>query len=170
MSRPEDAIKDYDKALSLDPDNTELKEKRGKEFFKLKNAKKALSDFGDAIKQDPTDSDLYYHRAKAHMQLGEDGAAMEDLEYAIRLDPNEANFYLARAFLWHKKGKSILAREDIKRAQFFKPDLPKDIRFSDDPKNQDVWDEETFLSDINKTGDKDTSEVLQNQGSLGNTN
>ncbi|MGD9684908.1 MAG: tetratricopeptide repeat protein [Candidatus Obscuribacterales bacterium] len=167
MDRPEDALKDYDKALEMDPSNGDLLKKRGRAYFVLKNAKQALEDFTAAIKQDNTNPDLYYHRAKAYMQLGDDGQAMANLEDAIRINPNQANFYLARAFLWHKEGKSILAREDIKRAQFFDPSLPKDIRFATDPKNPDRWYEETFLTDKNKTGDKDTSEKLENFTSLG---
>ena len=51
----------------------------------------------------------------------------------------------------------------IKRAQFFDPTLPKEIKFENDPKNPDRYFEETFLQDTNKTGLKDTSETLKPQ-------
>src|SRR5207248_7880466 len=63
---PEDAIKDFDKALELDPKRAEAYQKRGIEHFKLGHIKESIADFDQYIKLRPDQEPQHWQRGIAY--------------------------------------------------------------------------------------------------------
>ncbi len=85
------ALSDYDKAVTLKPDNAVAFLNRGRTHYSLKDFPKASADFNKAIELDPKDAKAYYSRGLLHESLGELDKALADYQRAADLDPsNEA--------------------------------------------------------------------------------
>jgi TonB family protein len=80
------ALPDYDKAVSLKPDNAIAFLNRGKTYYNLKDYPKASADFDRSIELDPKDSKAYYNRGLLHESLGELEKALADYQKAADLD------------------------------------------------------------------------------------
>ena len=83
------AIKDYDKAIQLDPKYAIAFYNRGMANRELKRTDKAIVDLTTALRLDPKDADAYYQRALAWQAKGEFGKAVEDYDESIRLKPSD---------------------------------------------------------------------------------
>ena len=73
-----EAIKDFDKAIELNPEDFENWNLRGACKYNLNNFEEAIQDFGKAIKINPDKSILYKNRASAKRKLGDNKGADED--------------------------------------------------------------------------------------------
>lgn len=80
------ALADYDKAVSLKPDNAIAFLNRGKTHYNLKDYPKAGSDFDKSIELDPKDAKAYYNRGLLNESLGELEKALADYQKAVDLD------------------------------------------------------------------------------------
>jgi TonB family protein len=80
------ALTDYDKAVSLKPDNAVAFLNRGKTYYNLKEYPKAGADFDKSIELDPKDSKAYYNRGLLNESLGELEKALADYQKAVDLD------------------------------------------------------------------------------------
>lgn len=80
------AIKDYDKAIDLDPQDARAFYNRGISFRRLGQTDRAIIDYSQAIEIDPRYGKAYYNRGIAHEALGRFDAAIQDTEKAIELD------------------------------------------------------------------------------------
>jgi tetratricopeptide (TPR) repeat protein len=81
----DDAIRDYDEALKLQPDNPRTWNARGAIYLRRHGYRKAIDYFGSAIRLDPNFVQAYENRAAAEKALGDNGAAEADLNQARRL-------------------------------------------------------------------------------------
>lgn len=81
------ALSDYDKAVTLKPDNAVAFLNRGKTHYNLKDYPKAAADFDKSIELDPKDSKAYYNRGILHESLGELEKALADYQKAVDLEP-----------------------------------------------------------------------------------
>ena len=79
------AIKDYDKALELNPDYANAYYNRGVAKGKLGDYKGAIEDFDKAIALNPNYADAYYNRGLARRDLGDHKGAEEDFAKAAEL-------------------------------------------------------------------------------------
>jgi TonB family protein len=80
------ALPDYDKAVSLKPDNAVAFLNRGRTHYNLKDYPKASADFDKSIELDPKDSKAYYNRGLLHESKGELEKALADYQKAAELD------------------------------------------------------------------------------------
>lgn len=80
------ALSDYDKAVSLKPDNAVAFLNRGKTYYSLKDFPKAGADFDRSIELDPKDSKAFYNRGMLNESLGEFEKALADYQKAVDLD------------------------------------------------------------------------------------
>jgi tetratricopeptide (TPR) repeat protein len=93
------AIKDFDKAIELNPNSSDVYLFRGGTKSKIEDFTGALIDFNKAIELNPNDANLYIARATAKFMLKDSTSAIMDFNKAIELNPNDAKVYLARGQL-----------------------------------------------------------------------
>lgn len=80
------ALSDYDRAVTLKPDNAVAFLNRGRTHYNLKDYPKAEADFDKSIELDPKDSKAYYNRGLLNESLGELEKALADYQKAVDLD------------------------------------------------------------------------------------
>ncbi|GBU26914.1 hypothetical protein R84B8_00430 [Treponema sp. R8-4-B8] len=125
------AIKEFNRAIELDPKNDDAYFFRGCEYFNLDEFVKAISDYTQAITLNQKDN-YYLNRGYAYIKEKKFKEAHSDLETALRLNPdnNEAKNELAQL-------KSIVER--LKEAH---SDLETALRLNPDnneAKNDLAW-------------------------------
>ncbi|KAI0473083.1 mitochondrial precursor protein [Xylariaceae sp. FL0804] len=81
-----EALQDMDKAIELDPANTQSFVKRASMHLEAGYREKAAEDLSKAIKQNEADPDIYYHRAQLHFIHAEFQEAAKDYQKSIDLD------------------------------------------------------------------------------------
>ncbi|KAI1865843.1 hypothetical protein JX265_002906 [Neoarthrinium moseri] len=82
----EEALKDMDKSLELDPAMTQSFVKRASMHLERGAREEAAQDLEKAIQQNDQDPDIYYHRAQLHFIHGEFQEAAKDYQKSIDLD------------------------------------------------------------------------------------
>jgi tetratricopeptide (TPR) repeat protein len=88
-----DAIRDYDEAIRLDPQNAVTFTQRGIAKRNLEDFAGAIRDYDEAIRLDPNYAIAYNSRGWSKYLLKDFTGAMDDLDEAIRLDPKFALAY-----------------------------------------------------------------------------
>lgn len=124
LERFKDALEDYSKAISLNPQKEE-KEKyyleRGDVYLELNDYKKAFDDYNRVIKKNPKYADAYYYRGYAFHQRSQYDKAIADLNKAISLNSLESNYFNARGDCYHLKGATFIDKNQRKAAEkYFK--------------------------------------------------
>ncbi len=89
----EEAIKDYDEAIELDPQNVDTYINRGVAKDALKKYEEALADYDKAIELDPKYAEVYNNRGLAKYALYQYKEAIKDYDKAIELSPEYAEAY-----------------------------------------------------------------------------
>ena len=84
------AIRDFDRAIEIEPENSEAFCKRGQAKSSLGLYPDAIGDFDRAIKIAPEFSMAYYHRGAAKIASGVRQAGIEDYRAAARLGFTDA--------------------------------------------------------------------------------
>ena len=106
----EDSLKDYNKAIELDPNNPEAYHERGSVKDKMGNLKSilqdkkgslndyksALKDYNKAIELDPNKDTYYFYRGSVKSELGDYPGAIKDYNRLIKAEPKNADYYLLR--------------------------------------------------------------------------
>jgi len=90
------AIKDFNKAIELNPKDAEAYYNRGVTNVKLGDYREAIEDFNKAIELNPKDAEAYYNRGVAKAKLDDYREAIEDFNKAIELNPKDAEAYYNR--------------------------------------------------------------------------
>jgi len=113
---PEQARRDLDQAIALQPNLARLYNTRGFMRARADDAIGAVDDFSQAIRLDPLFAVAWGNRAEALMGLGRADEALRDLNEAIRLAPAYAHPlydpYALRANLKEAKGDARGAKAD----------------------------------------------------------
>ena len=80
-----EAIKELDKVIELDPEDSVSWQNRGASKNNLDNFEEAIQDFDKAIEINPDESILYKNRASAKRKIGNNEGADEDDTKADKL-------------------------------------------------------------------------------------
>jgi tetratricopeptide (TPR) repeat protein len=112
----ENAIKDFDQAIRLDPKSAFAHHNRGLAWDAKKEPGKALTDYETAIRLDPNYAAAYNSRGDAWLRKKEIGRAIRDFSEAIRLDPNCALALTNRGIAWSIKKDYENAIKDFNQA------------------------------------------------------
>ena len=99
QGRLEEAIVEYNEAISLDPELAEAYSNRGIVYVNKGEYDKATAAFDRAIELDPQVADAYLGRGLAYGSKGEYDKALSDLEKCIELSNNPALVELAQQLL-----------------------------------------------------------------------
>ncbi len=120
------AIKDYKKAIKIDPVNINAYINRGNAYFAKQSYPQAIADYTRAIKIDPQYSSAYLSRGIAHLQpfLGSKiSKAIKDFSKVLDLDGADAGTYLLRGNAYYSDGEYRQAIDDYSKALEINPDL-----------------------------------------------
>ena len=110
------AITDYDKAISLDPENASFYINRGNAYDSKGDLDSAISDYSEAIRSRPKFATAYFYRANAYSMRHDFDRAISDYTEVIRQYPKYVPGYAnrGRAFLF--KGSLARAHADFEQA------------------------------------------------------
>ena len=111
-----EAIKDYTKAIELDPALTQAYNNRGIAKAELKDYQGEIEDCDKAIEIDPKNAYAYNNRGAAKSELGYYQEAIEDFNQAVRIEPNDTKFYYNRGIAKKKLGYYQEAIKDYDKA------------------------------------------------------
>ena len=120
------AIREYTRALSLNPKARATYNNRGRAYNKLKRYDKELRDYNQSIRLAPKQPESYYCRSNVFFTFGEDRRALRDLNMALSLNPKKSLRALAynnRAAVYARLGQYEKARRDARRALQLNPKL-----------------------------------------------
>ncbi len=100
LNKPEKALKDFNRAIDIDPSRADAYLGRANTLSTLGRYAEALPDYDRAIEIDPKLANAYANRGSAHSHTGQYKKAIADYEKALELDPkiDDAPGFLDRLF------------------------------------------------------------------------
>ncbi len=114
------AIRNYDEALRLEPDGGAYYW-RGWCYHHKHSYDPAIHDLDEAIRLTPSAA-AYYWRGLCYLRKVDYGRAMADFIEAVRLAPKVAEAYRTRAWIYGQRGEYSRAIQDYTRALNLHPD------------------------------------------------
>ena len=78
----EKAIKDYSKAIELNPISAEAYNNRGTAYRELKQWERAIEDYNKAIELNPNYTEAYWNRGIAYPETGQYDESVRDMKKA----------------------------------------------------------------------------------------
>ncbi|MGM0488415.1 MAG: tetratricopeptide repeat protein [Planctomycetota bacterium] len=120
----ESRLRDFDRAVELNPDSAAVWKTRALYFLKEGQVDKAISDFKTLLKKDEDNMLARLAIAEALLKLDKIDEAMEQVNEAIENKPNVLAFKL-RAQLWTAQEELDKALEDIDQAIEMEPKDPE---------------------------------------------
>ncbi len=130
----ERALREYDKALQIDPDNIHALRGRARSLMQLGRLQVALAAFNQAIARQPDFGGTYANRGILYDRMGEYEKALSDYEKAMQLNEEVAagpNWLTRFLRLQPKKPATVADRARYLREQLAKPVSERVLR---DPK------------------------------------
>ena len=129
---PETAVKDFTRALQLDPKIAEGYVNRGFVLNDLHQAKDSLKDFQTALKLDPGFGEAHLGLAFADLQLHRPKSALTQLEAAQKVLGKSRPWHLARAEAFRQEQDFPHAADEYKIALSENPkDLTTELAYAD---------------------------------------
>ncbi|MEM0287167.1 MAG: tetratricopeptide repeat protein, partial [Nitrososphaerota archaeon] len=89
----EEAIREYDIAISLDPTDPSYHYNKGNALNALKKYEDAIREYDIAISLDPTDPSYHYNKGNALNALKKYEDAIREYDIAISLDPTDPSYH-----------------------------------------------------------------------------
>lgn len=120
LAQYQEALKQYNKAIELDPNYGSAYYNRGLTLSDLENYKDAIRDFTKAIKLNPHDHEAYYNRALCHRNLKGFQIAINDLTKALSMS-EEYDYYADRGSTYYLINEYHKAVEDYTSAIALNP-------------------------------------------------
>lgn len=114
--RYNEAIRDYKKAIELDPKFSKAYNNLGNMYYALQEYEEAIKHFSKAIELSPQDAEPYCSRGALYFDLNKFKEAKTDIEKSITLNPKYAQAYRLNGSLQKQMGKKELACESWKKA------------------------------------------------------
>jgi serine/threonine protein kinase len=116
QGRLDEAIENFNKAITLDPNTAINYSERGSIYYDQDNQDKALDDFNTAIKLDSRLAIAYNNRAYVYYNKGKKKEALDDFNKAIELEPGLAVSYNGRGVVYHDQNEEQKAIDDYNKA------------------------------------------------------
>ncbi len=115
------ALKDFNKAIQLQPKNAYVYLNRGTVYHEKKKFEQALADYTYAIELEPDNSIAYSNRGATYVVMKKYLLAISDCNRAIELDTNCFGAYVNRGEAYEAIGEIELAISDFKNAILLNP-------------------------------------------------
>jgi tetratricopeptide (TPR) repeat protein len=123
MGREQQAIRDCEAALAIEPDNANALFVRGSAREGLADYPGAIKDFSEVLRLDPKRSDALFSRGAAHYSAGDYEAAVEDFSKTIDLGHDDAAVFYLRGLAKMELGQLSGSRSDFEEALRRDPQL-----------------------------------------------
>ncbi len=128
LQKMTDARSNYDKAIQLEPTNSEAYQELADFLYnELRNKDEAKAVLDRLVKAIPDAAKSYAVRARFHNSLGQDAAALADAKKALSLDANYADAMLIMGEQMQKFRESVQTAADLFKNGMVK--FPSDVRF-----------------------------------------
>ena len=124
QDRAAEAIKDFQVAISLDPNCSLAIHNRAVTLAQQNETDAALRDFNRVIELNPGLAIAYRNRAELLASLGRFNEAVGDYDRAIDGLPDDAALYRARGCAWHRLGNLPQSFADLDRSIQLEPNNP----------------------------------------------
>lgn len=135
-----EAIKDFDKSLSLDNKFLPALSNRADAYFKMEDFKNAIKDYTLLIKKNPDDMYAYFARGVANLQIIEEWDAIDDFTVVIEHEKDNYKAYINRGIAYYKNKKYNAALEDWQMAIKINPGVKAQIQpYIDNADGHRVW-------------------------------
>lgn len=116
-----DSIADFDKAISINPKNSESYSNRGMLKYILGDFDQAIADFDKAATLNPKSFQAFLNRGTAKRTKRNYDAALKDYAEAEKIDPKAAILYFEKTMLYRDIGEIDLAMTNIGKALYLEP-------------------------------------------------
>ncbi len=143
------ALKDYNKALSINPDYGETYVNRGRLYFDQNKHNEALADFNKAIELKPELDEAHINRGATYCVLSQFDKAIIDFNKAEELNPKNKNVFLNRSLLHQTQKNYPEALKDYNTYMEIDPYNPE-IIFERGLTNRILGNLQDALDDLNK--------------------
>lgn len=110
------ALRDYKKAVSLDPGNGEYLTNLGATYARLNDRNNALKNFTEAIRIKPDHAVAYLNRSIILQQIGKRPEALQDITTYLQFRPYESDMWYESARLKRLMGNANGAIADLNKA------------------------------------------------------
>ena len=120
----EDAIKEFNKVIELNPNNPEPYKGRGSAYRWLKNYDEAVSDLNKALSINPNDDFTYVILGFCLNKQGKYEEAINQLNKAIEINPDYDRAYHILGAVYMEKGDYEAALEYLEKAKELKKSNP----------------------------------------------
>jgi protein O-mannosyl-transferase len=110
------AIKNFNKAIELDPGYASAFNNRGATHNKKGQPDLAIQDFNKAIALDPGYASAYNNLGTVYNNSGQSDLAIRDFDKAIELDPKDASAFNNRGAAYNNKGQPDQAIQNFNKA------------------------------------------------------
>ncbi len=121
LGNKQEAISDYDRAVSINPQAADVYNNRGLAKSALGNKQGAISDYDLAISINPLYVEAYRNRGVAKSALGNKQGAISDYDKAIAINPQFSAAYYNRGVVKYTLGNKQEAINDYDRALAIDP-------------------------------------------------
>jgi Tfp pilus assembly protein PilF len=118
---PEEKIKNYTKAIEINPYNAQFYYYRGLAYKTKTRFPLAIEDFTKAIMYQSNYPNAYVNRGACYYEMGQQDAAIADYTEALKLDSSDAYTFLRRGISFQKKGDNEKALADYNEAIKLRP-------------------------------------------------
>ncbi len=112
----QEALKDFNQALALDPSHENTRISRGDLLLQKREYQKAIADYTEAIEQNPTFAYTYLSRGQAYEALGKYQEAIADYTQALEIYPEDGFGYSHRGAVYAQIGEHQKAMADLNKA------------------------------------------------------
>jgi tetratricopeptide (TPR) repeat protein len=92
LNRNEEALNAYNKAVILDPDNSDAWQNQAGALAKANKLDEAIESYNKAIQLAPNQPVFVYNRGCAYCSKGDYAKALADLEKAVTMNPQFKSF------------------------------------------------------------------------------
>ncbi|HUR30039.1 MAG TPA: tetratricopeptide repeat protein, partial [Saprospiraceae bacterium] len=133
--RIEEALADYNSAITLKPDAA-LYNSRAKLYFNLEKYQEAMNDYNKAIAFDSTAGEYYINRGAVWALTGNFQPALQDFNKGLTLSPEHANGYKNRSLVFQSLQQWENAYKDVEKYLTMHPE------------DADLWYEKGRLNNI----------------------
>ncbi|MFD9271197.1 tetratricopeptide repeat protein [Streptomyces goshikiensis] len=110
------SVAEFDRAITVDPDNAQAWAYRGNAHIWLGNTGQAISDLSTSLGIDPSSAWTIARRGEARRQAGELDQAIVDFTAALALDPSSSWAFVQRGRTYQEAGRTELAISDYTAA------------------------------------------------------
>ena len=110
------AIRNYDKAIELEPENAEHYLRRGDSYQNLGKQKEAISNYAKSLTLEPENAGSYYSRGSSYRSLTKYTMAIADFDIAIAFYPFSASHIGSPHACFYSRGVCYSNLKDFGKA------------------------------------------------------